>query len=482
LSEELHLNTPCLGATGQSTTNQSGSVTPHRPIYPQERKEFYDRVSRDAPSISPASRRTSGPPATLTPERISRTTKEDQAMSFVMLSESQVAPPSSTNSANRPVPRTRHSEAQYPDGAEDENKAMSNHAETANKLFEILTARSDIDHPICTECTDLLVDGLQKRLEVATKERDAFVGFLKQAKAEVPTEEEIRESQEALMRAQEEEAEAIKELEKLEKERAEVEEEIAALEEESRELDIKEQEFWSSRNEFAMKLSEFQNERDSVNTKYDHDSQQLQKLQRTNVYNDTFCISHDGNFGTINGLRLGRLSSVPVDWTEINAAWGHTMLLLATVAEKLGYQFQGYRLRPIGSTSRIEKLDYPSPSASHNGSAMKKADPKISVLELHSSGDLPLGLTFMHRRFDNAMVAFLECLRQLGEFVEVQTANPGPSLKLPYEIKKDKIGDISIKLGVAQDDAWSKACKFTLTCCKFLLAHASNISGRRSGP
>ena len=83
------------------------------------------------------------------------------------------------------------------------------------------------------------------------------------------------------------------------------------------------------------------------------------------------------------------------------------------------------------------------------------------------------------------MVAFLDCLRQLGAFVEhggpAQAAAPG--LKLPYEIKKDRIGDASIKLAFNQDEAWTRACKYTLTCCKFLLAHASNVggSGRRGG-
>lgn len=92
---------------------------------------------------------------------------------------------------------------------------------------------------------------------------------------------------------------------------------------------------------------------------------------------------------------------------------------------------------------------------------------------------------FLHRRFDAAMVAFLECLRQLGEFVEKgqavnTTYNDGlhqGGLKLPYEIRKDKIGDASIKLGASQDEAWTRACKYALTCCKFLLAHASNVSG-----
>lgn len=74
----------------------------------------------------------------------------------------------------------------------------------------------------------------------------------------------------------------------------------------------------------------------------------------------------------------------------------------------------------------------------------------------------------MHRRFEQGMVAYLECLRQLGEYVEAKD----PSLKIPYKIQKDKIEDASIKLGFNQDEAWTRACKYTLTVAKYLLAHA----------
>ncbi|TVY94122.1 Vacuolar protein sorting-associated protein [Lachnellula willkommii] len=473
---------------GASSQQQPKNIPSPRPPYPQERKQLYDRVSKNAGSptfkrhITPP-RRTDTAPADL----LSNRGPGNPAMSFVMLTESQVVPPSIIKSPEDTSPKNkRQDEAPRADGGDDEGKALSQDMERISRLFEILSARSDIDHPICVECTEMLVEGLQKRLETATKERDAYVGFLKQVNADVPTEEEVKESQEQLAQAQADEAAAIEELKKLEKEKAGVDEEIAQLDEEARALDIEEEKFWSERNAFAMKLTEFQNVRDSVNQQYDHDTQLLEKLQRTNVYNDTFCISHDGRFGTINGLRLGRLSNVPVDWPEINAAWGHTLLLLATVADKLGYKFDGYELQPMGSTSRIIRYDYPSPSASKTGSQRISRPPKKSILDLYSSGDMPLGLTFMHRRFDTAMEAFLECMRQLGAFVEresAQSSGDGRALSLPYRIEGEKIGDVSIKLGIAQDDAWSRACKFTLTCCKFLLAHASNINapnGRRA--
>lgn len=67
---------------------------------------------------------------------------------------------------------------------------------------------------------------------------------------------------------------------------------------------------------------------------------QLDKLKRTNVFNATFHIWHSGQFGTINNFRLGRWPSVPVEWNEINAAWGQTVLLLHALANKMGLKFQ----------------------------------------------------------------------------------------------------------------------------------------------
>ena len=92
---------------------------------------------------------------------------------------------------------------------------------------------------------------------------------------------------------------------------------------------------------------------------YAADSATLERLEKTNVYNDAFCIGHDGVFGTINGLRLGRVPGVAVsslvwiaipiltrisqvEWAEINAAWGQTLLLLYIIARKLDYTFEKY--------------------------------------------------------------------------------------------------------------------------------------------
>ncbi|GES58873.1 autophagy protein Apg6 [Aspergillus terreus] len=487
-----------IGSTGK-TLPEDTSGPSHRSSYPPERRELYDRVSKNVNSpvyrrSIPAPRQGRGPQNY--PPRLGR--GDSGNMSFVMLTESQVGPPvtpAGGNGGGSSAKGTRAKGAQQNESGAEET-SFSDQVERTSRLFEIISSRSDIDHPICAECTEMLVDGLQKRLVDATKERDAYISFLRNINSSVPSAEEVEAAERSLKETLEAEQAAFAELVQLEKEKAALDEEIGRLEEESRELDLEEEQFWRDRNAFALTLAEFQNERDALNMRYDHDARQLERLQRTNVYNDAFCIGHDGYFGTINGLRLGRLTNPSVDWPEINAAWGQTALLLATIADKLGFQFQGYQLKPMGSMSRIEKIDYPQASPAQSAisglTATTSGPVKITVLDLFSSGDLPLSLPWLHRRFDAGMVAFLECLRQLGEFVE---KNPAPvsstrrghggmaagGLSLPYVIRREKIGDASIKLGFNQnDETWTRACKYTLTCCKFLLAHVSNVASAGS--
>ncbi|KAJ5591866.1 uncharacterized protein N7459_002235 [Penicillium hispanicum] len=478
-----------VNSTGKTLPEHGAASSTARASYPSERHEIYDRANRHA--TGPVYRRSIPAPRAGGPSNPPALPRGDSGnMSFVMLTESQIVPPAVETSLPS---RTRRKSSQGQDhshGHSHEEGTFSNQVEKTTRLFEIISARSDIDHPICVECTELLVEGLQKRLAGATKERDAYISFLRGLNASVPTAQELESAEKSLQESLDAEQAAFAELEALEREKAVLDEEIAGLEEESRQLDEDEEMFWRARNGFALTLAEFQTERDALNMRYDHDSQQLERLQRTNVYNDAFCIGHDGYFGTINGLRLGRLANPSVEWPEINAAWGQTCLLLATIAERLGFQFQGYRLRPLGSTSRIDKIEYPAHSA---GTAVTdNLAPKITQTDLFSSGDLPLHLPWLHRRFDAGMVAFLECLRQLGQFVEAapapapsprrgQTGTATPGLRLPYEIKRDRIGDASIKLGFNQnDETWTRACKYTLTCCKFLLAHASNAGSAGS--
>ena len=74
------------------------------------------------------------------------------------------------------------------------------------------------------------------------------------------------------------------------------------------------------------------------------------------MFNATFHIWHSGHFGTINGFRLGRLPSIPVDWNELNTAWGQTVLLLHSLVKRINLQLQRYKLVPYGNYSYIKVL------------------------------------------------------------------------------------------------------------------------------
>lgn len=61
----------------------------------------------------------------------------------------------------------------------------------------------------------------------------------------------------------------------------------------------------------------------------------------------------------------------------------------------------------MGSFSRIEKIS---------------GTDKVAY-ELYGSGDLHLGRILHNRRFDHGMVGYLDCLRQLIEYVQTQYPN-----------------------------------------------------------
>lgn len=295
-----------LTRTGSSST-PADPLQPTKQVYPSSRNDIYEKALQSSSSIPHKRRSTAS--SSRTNKHSSSTSKSlygNTAESFVVLTESQVAlphPPSSRNdSLNGSISAS----------ATEVDKDSFSHLQRSENLFEILSARTDVDHPVCKECSELIVEAYDKRLKGAEKERDAFIKLLKTVERDVPNEIEQEAAQKELKRLEAEEAAAIAELKALETEKSQVDAEIKALEAEAAELSLEEEEFWRARNSFAQKLDEFQNERDSVNIQYDHDTKQLEKLQRTNVYNDTFCIGHDGYFGTINGLRLGRLPNQAV--------------------------------------------------------------------------------------------------------------------------------------------------------------------------
>lgn len=68
------------------------------------------------------------------------------------------------------------------DDTGNRNNTLSHRLRVANRLFNIISSKSSIDHPMCQECTDLLLESLERELEDVSRERDAYIEFFAKIK------------------------------------------------------------------------------------------------------------------------------------------------------------------------------------------------------------------------------------------------------------------------------------------------------------
>lgn len=195
---------------------------------------------------------------------------------------------------------------------------------------------------------------------------------------------------------------------------------------------------------------------ETVGRKLLYCSNSLRKLKHLNLISEAFFID-DGlddhsvaMYGSINGLRIGR----GIAWSEINAGWGFLCLLLDVLGKKAGLTVSQYRLLPRGNYSVI----------------IKKND--RSTLELYSdeSSNATSGITrfITGRKFDSAMIAFLQVMSELLTHEQAGDSN----LLFPYTIEdtEGKIGGLSIALQFNSDENWNMAIKYMLANMKWMIS------------
>ncbi|GAA5834439.1 hypothetical protein JCM3766R1_005212 [Sporobolomyces carnicolor] len=451
---------------------------PHRSAVPPPVRPYYnvaiDHHRSTMPAPSPASQRTAAIQRVVVPGPSNTPTARlpphlGPAESFVVLTDSVFrpqpgsapVPPSTFASSSQPNPVAATSNS---DGDSSHPTSLNSRLTQLNHLSSLLSSTSSIDHPLCTECADTLVMLMQSELEEGKKERDRLIAFEKEAikkreDAKRDGTELTREGLEKdIAKLKKAEQHAITELKAIETTKEGLEDELKALELEEAELAAEEAEFWTEHSKYVIERDVLQDRQNSLVTRLANSQKELDKLQRTNVYNDTFCIGQESTLGTINSLRLGRLPTIspPVEWSEINAALGHTLLLLDTISVKFGMRgFVGWKLKCMGSFSRIIRVE--------------EGGKEGESYELYGSSDLTITRVLQNRRFDFAMVAFLDCLRQLIEWVSERDR----SVRIPHRIVKDKIGDVSIKYQFGSDETWSRALRHVLLDLKILLGRAS---------
>ncbi|KAL3139672.1 hypothetical protein ABBQ38_003986 [Trebouxia sp. C0009 RCD-2024] len=308
------------------------------------------------------------------------------------------------------------------------------------RVFEIASEATKVDQPLCYECLHRVQDEVELSIRQAEQDCKAYqaaLARLTQDDAKPYTDEEFVVE---VQQAEEAEAAELARVDKLEAELAQAERELSELGASSSELDGLEERYWHDFNDFQLQLRAHIDERDVLVNKMEHSAAHLKRLQQTNVYHDVFRVWHDGAFGTIGGFRLGRTAETPVEWDEINAAWGQTVLLLKTMAQTCGFTFSSYRLMPMGSYPQI-------------------AD-KRGTHDLYG----PVNRV-MCAGYDRAMVTFLTCVKEFSDWIITQDS----TFEVAYAIEQDKVANLTVRLQFNSDSKWTKALKFMLTNLKYCL-------------
>ena len=60
----------------------------------------------------------------------------------------------------------------------------------AAKLFDMLSTSTEVDHPMCEECADLVTDGLELELAAVSQEAALYREFVQKLKREPPPEQD----------------------------------------------------------------------------------------------------------------------------------------------------------------------------------------------------------------------------------------------------------------------------------------------------
>ena len=342
-------------------------------------------------------------------------------------------------------------------GSKQDSKSTLKQIQIASETFKLLSSLSDVDHPLCTDCPEVVVEAYKEEIAAEEEAKERYRQMAKRLEQEV---EEYKLQVPELDRELEElrcEEEKLKEkLKSTESKRSEIAAEMARQREREEHLKAEEQSYWESFNEYQRKVLEFREEQRSIDYQLQYMTEQLDRLKKTNVLNSAFHIWHNGHFGTINGLRLGRLQTVPVEWSEINAALGQAALLLVTLARNAGAAFVRYKVMPYGNQSFVEVLE---------------GKKKNHHWPLYSSAGLRI---FADSKFDLGLVAYLDCLNQLKQHIEISSKS---RFALPYTISKDRIGNgkefYSIKTQFNTPEGWTKALKFVLTNLRWALTWIS---------
>jgi beclin 1 len=346
----------------------------------------------------------------------------------------------------------------------NDNESLSGWSARLNKisaLCDLMSTNTNIDHPLCEECAEQLLNQLDSQCKLIQKEQSDYRILFNQLNEQTINNDELDVLENDLKSLEIEEKELIKQLELFENEEKNLKCQIEAKIEEEEKLLDQEEKYLIEYFNHQRALIKFEEKQSSLDNQLKKSKIHLNRLKTTNVLNAAFHIWHSGPFGTINYFRLGRLPDTPVEWDEINAGLGQVILLLQSLATRVKLDFKRFKLIPFGNYSYIEVIE------NVLNLSVKKGD----HLNMYGCGGFKYYFDW-DRKFDFGMVAFLDCLEQFENKIKsIDTA-----FSMPYPINGHELEDkktstkYSIRFQKNTHEEWTKALKYMLTNLKWSLA------------
>eukprot|EP01055_Gregarina_sp_Pseudo9_P000100 Gregarina_sp_Pseudo_9__99@NODE_1065_length_1910_cov_10_547301_g997_i0_p1_GENE_NODE_1065_length_1910_cov_10_547301_g997_i0NODE_1065_length_1910_cov_10_547301_g997_i0_p1_ORF_typecomplete_len404_score19_56APG6/PF04111_12/1_3e39Atg14/PF10186_9/0_049_NODE_1065_length_1910_cov_10_547301_g997_i06541865 len=193
------------------------------------------------------------------------------------------------------------------------------------------------------------------------------------------------------------------------------------------------------------------------------------RVSRISLLNYIFYIWQQGEFGTINHLRLGRLPEIQVPIPEINAAFGNVAFLMNCILRRL----------PVILHSHIGK----HPIRPKSGRIMVKGSSSYVTKWEDDQVHLPLYLPessvtwyFHIPKFNQAVSALLDNYVEIIDSLRLLKANLQPVMP----VQNGTVAGCSVKYKSGEERIWTAALRYFLINLKWLIGIVAEFENLRS--
>lgn len=325
---------------------------------------------------------------------------------------------------------------------------IENEEDISKKIKEIEELTNfNVKKNICLNCLDKLIKEREWTNQSLSNEKDMLTSALENLMTEIESKDfksMANYPEEELVSKLEE---ARQQVDNLKNKEHGLEEELKKLSEELKTLSDEENKYWDEFNDLERNMYLYEKSKTFTKNKINLYEKEIKNFSNANIFTDLFNISFADKYGTINGSRMGALSGNSILYDEINSGWGHIIFLTSIIARKFNFEFKKCELIPMGNYSKI----------------VNKGTKAVYELTLTSNSKIL-------ERFNEAMVVYLENLKELNDFLVPTIINSiKSSYDFNYKIQNEGINNFSIKLDQNNPETWSQCMKYLLTILKFYI-------------